>query len=128
MTKKTNKSTSKDINQTIQLHRDLKASSYDSSINRIRKSLPSSNQRAFSSLIHGHGMDSLNDLVANILVRPKSILAGSILTLVVVTITAYLARSYGYSYNYLLLFLFFIVGYVIGLLLELIFSLFKKHR
>lgn len=114
------------FNENIELHKALKASSYDSSIKRIRKRLPRKNQRLFSSLIHARGMDNFNDLVASTLARPKSILAGSILAILGVITITYMAKSYGYSYNYLLLFMLFIVGYSIEIIIELVIRLILK--
>lgn len=112
----------------IRLHKDLKDSSYSQSLKRIRKNLPKNKHRVFSSFIHAKGMDTFNDSVGNILARPRSILAGSLVALIGVIIGIYLAQYYGYSYNYLLLFLFFIFGYVIELIIELIVCFFIKTK
>jgi hypothetical protein len=115
-----------EFSENIKLHKSLKTSSYNSSIKRIRKRLPTKNQRLFSSFVHAHGMDTFNDFVANTIARPKSILAGSILALSGVITITYLAKSYGYSYNYLLLFTLFILGYLLEIIIELIIRLILK--
>ncbi len=125
---KTIRNSPEEYSENIKLHRDLKSSSYRSSLKRIRKQLPSSHQRLLSSYVHGRGMDSFNDLVANTIARPKSVLAGSILAAVGVIGSVYLAINYGYSYNYLLMFLFFVFGYLAELIIELIIRFFVRYK
>lgn len=112
----------------IGLHKRLRDSSYHSSLGNIRKRLPKKKQRAFSKFIHARGMDSFNDLLANTIGRPNSIIGGSILALVGVSVGAYLAKFYGYSFNYLLLFLLFILGYLVELLIETVIKFFVKYK
>lgn len=123
----TKKKTANILNN-MKLHEDLKRSSYKSSTKRIRKQLPKQSQRSFSSYIHAHKMDSLNDMLSATIARPRSILGGSILALLGVLIGVYFSKYYGYSYNYLLLFICFVVGYVIELLVELFIGLFVRYR
>lgn len=122
------KKESQEFEETLRLHKNLKSSSYDSSLKRIRQQLPKKNQKALSGIIHAKGMDSVNDLLINTFARPKSILGGSLLALIGVSIGAYLAKYYGYSYNYLLLFLLFILGYVIEFLVESVINFFVRFK
>lgn len=131
MTKKNvNKPSRNDSNldNSIGLHKDLKANSYSSSLKRIRKQLPSKTQRSFSSYIHAHGMDSTHDLTATTLARPRSILTGSLLAFIGTLVGVYLSKYYGYNFNYLLFFLFYVVGYLIEFLIELIIGFLVRHK
>jgi len=112
----------------ISLHRQLRANSYSSSLDSIRKMLPKKQQRIFSRFIHARGMDSINDLLSWTIGRPLSIIGGSIFALVGTFIGVYLAKHFGYQYNYLLLFLFFVLGYMIELLIESILKFFVKSK
>lgn len=119
---------SHDIDDNFKLHQSLKSSSYNSSIKRIRRQLPNKHQRMFSSFIHAPGMDNFNNMLANTLARPKSIIAGSILAMIGVSGGVLLSKYYGYSYNYLLLFIFFIIGYLLELIIELVLKFFIRNN
>lgn len=116
------------VEDNFKLHKQLKTSSYSSSLIQIRKRLPKKKQKAFSHVIHAKGMDSSNDFIANTIARPNSIIGGSLLALVGVLVGVFLSRYYGYSYNYLLLFLLFILGYVIELLIESVIKFFVRYK
>lgn len=126
--KKTTKKTQVVQEDSLKLHKQLKTSSYNTSLTRIRKRLPNKKQRAFSRFIHAKGMDSTNDILVATIGRPSSIIGGSIFALIGVGIGVYLSRYYGYSFNYLLLFLFFIMGYAVELLIETIIKFFVRYK
>jgi len=125
---KSNQKSKYHADSNINLHKQLRANSYSSSLGNIRKRLPKKKQRAFSHFIHARGMDTFNDFLVKTVARPNSIIGGSSLALAGIILGVYLAKYYGYSFNYLLLFLLFILGYLIELLFESIIKFFVKYK
>jgi hypothetical protein len=123
---KVKSNSSKSIEGNLRLHKSLKSSSYDEALKSLREQLPKHKSR-FSKVSHGKGMDELSDFLAMTLARPRSILCGSLLALIVVLKGVYLSSHYGYSYNYLLLVLFYLIGYFLELIIELIIGIFVKR-
>ena len=117
-----------DIFENLELHNNLKKSSYQSSIKRIRKQLPKKRHRAFSSFIHARGMDTTHEYVINTISRPYSILVGSIFAFIGTWLAIYLSMHNSYSYNYLLFFIFFIIGYFVETVFEIIIKVFVKYK
>lgn len=109
--------------------KQLKNEAFKRSINRTRKQLSKPN-RAFSKLVHQPVVDAVSRAGAQTIARPKGLLVGSILALAGSSYLLWSAKHYGYTYNYLVVILLFATGYILGLIIELIWFTLrpKKNR
>jgi len=103
----------------------LKAETFRRTLSRIRKHL-SVGDKSLSKAIHQPVVDAVSKVGEKTVARPKGILTGAIVALVGSSWVLYSAKHYGYSYNYLIVLILFAGGYLVGLVLELIW--FALHR
>ena len=109
------------------INRELKGMAYKRTLTRTQKSLPAP-ARAFSKVIHNPAVEAVSEIAAKTVARPSGILAGGIIAVIGSSIFLWAAKHYGYEYNFLLFALLFGGGFMLGLLLELIYRLVRKPR
>ncbi len=85
-------------------------------------------ERSFSKVIHQPIVEKVSDIGAKTVARPSGILAGGICALVGTSFVFYMAKHYGFRYNFFIFFALLIIGFVVGLFLELIWSGAKKLK
>jgi tetrahydromethanopterin S-methyltransferase subunit G len=107
--------------------KSLKDMAEKRTLKQVRKNLPRS-QRAFSHLVNQPVVDSVSEFSGKTIGRPSGLLAGSILAFIGSSIFLYIDKHYGYNYNFLLWALFFVGGFVIGLIFEVLVTLFRHSR
>ncbi|HUC95773.1 MAG TPA: hypothetical protein VMR76_02325 [Candidatus Saccharimonadia bacterium] len=101
------------------LKRVLTNKTYKSTLKSIRKTHRKSSL-VLSKLIHAKGMDNFNELLIKTLASPRAFLGAAVVGLLGTTLSVYVAEIYSYHYNYLLFVYMILIGYVIGLVLELL--------
>lgn len=106
---------------------DLKDLKYERTLKSVQKELPAA-ERAFSKLIHNSAVDAISNGAEKTVARPSGLLAGSIFAFVGSSAFLWICRHYGYEYNFLLFALFFLGGFGLGLLIELLWRLYKKTK
>lgn len=89
-----------------------------------RKETPA--QRTFSKFIHQPVVESVSNVAEGTVARPSGLLFGGLLSVISSIAVLYICRHYGYEYNFLIGMLFFVGGFVLGILIEGIYRLFKK--
>ncbi len=109
------------------INRDLKDLKYQRTLKSVQKELPRA-ERAFSKVIHNNAVDLISTGAEKTVARPSGLLVGSIFAFLGSSGFLWVCRHYGYEYNFLLFALFFIGGFVLGLLLELIFRVVKRKK
>lgn len=109
----------------VGVHRELKQTAYDRSMERIRSKL-SPPARVFSKVIHNPAVEIISNGTAKTLARPSGILGGATAALIGSLVLLYLTKHYGFAYNYLLFVFLYIGGYFLGLLTEILLKLFRR--
>lgn len=98
----------------------LKAHGYNQTMKRVQKSLPPT-QRRFSKVVHAPMVETASEVVGNTLARPSGLLVGGICSVLVNLLVIGVCRYYGFEYNYTLGLMGFVGGFVLGLILELVY-------
>ncbi len=105
--------------------KDLRQMKYSRTLQSIRKDL-SAPEKALSKIVHNPVVDAVSSVAEKTVARPSGLLFGGIFACLGSSTFLYIAKHYGYEYNLLLFALFFVGGFGLGLVLELVFRLFKK--
>jgi len=114
--------------QPTHVNRELKAITLRRELQHIRRKLPAT-QRALSQVIHQPAVRAVSEVTGKSLSRPSGLLGGSLVALIGSSGYLYLAKHIGFSYNYFVFILLFIVGFGVGLLLELaVWTLTARHQ
>lgn len=93
----------------------------------IARSKLSKPGKAFSRFIHRPVVNSLSEVTGKTLIRPSAILCGGIFTVVGSLYYLYATQKTGYKYNFLVALLLFAGGFVIGLVLEMLYRIVSKR-
>lgn len=107
--------------------KELKAESFNKTINHVRKKLPKSS-RYFSKVIHNKKIESVSEVGAKTVARPSGILGGGIASFIGSALILYLAKHYGFEYNFFSFILLFIIGFFIGSSVEILYKSIKKPK
>lgn len=91
---------------------------------RARLSAP---EKQFSRFIHKPFVNSISEVTAKTLLRPAAFLCAAICTLVGSSYYVYVAKQTGYKYNFTVGLLLFVGGFVVGLVLELLYHVFARR-
>lgn len=100
------------------------ANSVKQTTRRMQKKL-SKPQKAFSKVIHQPVVEALSDVGEKTIARPSGLLVGGLFSVLSSLVILYICRHYGYEYNFLVGLLGLAGGFVLGVLLEGIFKVFK---
>ncbi len=109
------------------VNRELKELTFARTMTRVRKRL-SKPDKALSKVVHQPVVASVSRVGEKTIARPSGLLTGSICAFLGSSFFLWMSRHYGFEYNYLLFFLFFVGGFAVGLVLELVFWLFKRRQ
>ncbi|MEI6237456.1 MAG: hypothetical protein WCP03_02540 [Candidatus Saccharibacteria bacterium] len=112
---------------TPQLHmtRQLKAQTYKNTIKNVQQTLPKM-QANFSKFIHQQNIESISEVGAKTVARPSGIFAGSLFALIGSIIIIVVAKRIGFSVTPIVFISLFLVGFLAGLVIELLFKSIKK--
>jgi hypothetical protein len=110
----------------IGIGKELRTNSRNQTLRRVQKQLPAS-ERTFSRVIHQPAVETLSDVVGGSLARPSGLLFAGLCSIISSLIILYICRHYGYEYNFLIGLVFMAGGFVLGLLLEAVYKIFKRN-
>ncbi len=116
-----------DVKQDFLVNKDLKAEAFQRALNRTRKHL-SAPERSLSKAIHQPVVDAISKVAEKTITRPTGVLTGAIVALIGSSYVFYSAKHYGFQYNYLIIFVLFVGGYVVGLILEILWFALRHLR
>ncbi len=112
--------------ESIPPHRSRKES-YDHTMKSIRTEL-SAPERVFSKFIHAPAIERASDAIGKTVARPDAILSGSVFACVFVLGVYTLAKFYGFELRGSETIIAFIVGWVIGIVFDMIRGVIKRKR
>lgn len=84
--------------------------------------------RTFSKVVHQPVVEEISNIAESTVARPSGLLVGGIVSVISSLVVLYISRHYGYEYNFMIGLLGFAGGFVLGLILEGIWRLFKPRR
>lgn len=100
---------------------------YEKTLKEVRSQI-SAPARIFSQIIHNPTVEKVSDVTGNTIARPNAVLAGS-LTAFIVVLSLYLAASYyGYRLSGFELIGSFALGWILGILIDILRTIFKRRR
>ena len=101
------------------VNRKMKNNAYKKEITRVQANLKGT-EKAFSKLIHNESIESISNLGSKTIARPSGLLGGGLLALLGSSAYLWVSKHYGYEYNFFLFIALLVVGYFVGIILELL--------
>ncbi len=101
------------------VNRELKQAAYDRLIARTRKQLSLPN-RLLSDVVNQPAVDAVSRGAEKTVARPLPLLSAGLFAFVGSAIFLYMAKHYGFTYNLGVFFALLVVGFAVGLLIDLI--------
>lgn len=111
----------------IMINKELKMDTFKRTLTEIRHKL-SKPERTLSKVVHQPLVDKLSHVGEKTIARPSGILGAGLIALIGSTVVLYAARHYGFSYNLSVFFILLLVGYLAGLVIELLLRLVRKKH
>lgn len=102
-----------------------KKAAYKKTLRHVQHQLPK-RERVFSKLIHQPVIEKASDIGAKTVARPSGVLAGGICALLGSTFVFYMAKHYGFEYNFFVFIVLLVIGFGIGLVVELLWNASRK--
>lgn len=96
-------------------------------LGQVRKHL-STSDKVFSEFVHNPTINAISEATGKTLIRPSGILMGGLCTLVGSAWYYYATNHTGYHYNFVFAFVLFAGGFILGVVIELLFKLLAKGR
>jgi len=125
--KDNNERESEATNSSTYINSQLQGIVKDREIKNLQRQ-HSSYQRTLSKLIHQPAVSKVSEVGSKTVSRPSGLLGGGIVALAGSLGYYLLAKHIGFTYNYAIFFMLFVVGFAVGLLLELLIYTFSKKR
>ena len=94
-----------------------KKSEYKKTMSAIRSEMAPS-ERAFSKVIHNPVVEKVSDVAGVTIARPTSLLAGSLSAFILTALVYVVARHYGYALGGTEFIAAFVVGWIVGLVID----------
>ncbi len=108
------------------INKELQASSLSNELRHIRKKLNPVDKTA-SKIIHSPVIRALSNKSSSTIARPSGLLGGAIVAFTGSLMYLFFAKTIGIKYNYLMYIILFIGGFILGLIIELLFKIFLKQ-
>lgn len=103
----------------------IKAEQYQKTLKHIQVMLPKRQQK-FSVFIHQPAVERASEVGAKTLARPSGIIGGALLALMGSLTVILIARRIGFEVPNSIFAVLFIIGFALGIIIELSINLFKK--
>lgn len=104
----------------------VKQHSLHTSLTSIRRSL-SGPERQFSKIIHNSAVDQVSEIAGKTIARPSGLLYAGIFAFIANISVVVICRYFGYEYNFFIGIVAFVVGFGVGLIIELLLKT-KPHK
>lgn len=110
-----------------EINAELKKITLRRELKNIRSKL-SGPDKALSSVIHQPAVRVVSEASAKSIARPSGLLGGGITAFIGTTAYLVLANQMGFSYNYFVFIALFVIGFILGLTIEIVSSAFIGKR
>ncbi len=108
------------------VNRDIKEEAYQSTLKDVRKQLKPT-QKFASRIIHNPVVESVSEVGSKTVARPSAMLGAGVFALISTSIAVIASRYYGFRYNFFVLVISLAIGFILGLLVELILQVFRRR-
>jgi len=105
----------------------IKQEYYEQTIQDIRPYL-SNSQKSLSKIVHNHVVENISELGAKTIARPVCLFTAATVTLLSSVLIILIARKVGFGLPNSIFILLFMIGYVLGLVVEIIIKLFGRNH
>ena len=105
----------------------IKSDQYKKTLSQVRQNLPK-NQQKFSSFVHQPTVERVSEIGAKTVARPSGILGGALLALIGSSIVIYIGKRIGFEVPNTIFAFLFIIGFVLGISIEVIISFINRLR
>lgn len=109
------------------ISKELRSLTAARGLQSVRNRLPLAD-KTLSKVIHQPVVRALSDASAQTVARPSGLFTGGLLAFIGSSLYLYLASHIGFTYNFVVAGLLFVVGFVLGLVLEGVFSLIVRAK
>lgn len=123
----TNESTEKNNEDIRWTSSELLSQTYQRTLVSVRNRL-SKPEKTFSKTVHNPLVEKASDLAGSTIARPSGILFGSIFSFIGSLVGYIIARRLGGEIPYSIFAFMFVVGFVFGLILEMLIVFYKKRK
>jgi len=106
--------------------RASRSQGFTKTMDRVRKDLTAP-QRVFSKIIHSPVIEKTSDIVGSTVARPDAILSGSVSAFIFTTALYFIARYFGFSLSGSETIAAFAIGWLVGLLFDLLKKMFRAR-
>lgn len=103
------------------ISKHVKKDAYKQVIKKTQSKL-SKPEKNFSKVIHSPTVEKISDIGAKTVARPSGILFGGAIAFIGSLILFLISKRSGFTYNYLFFVLVFVGGYLVGLIIELLYK------
>lgn len=100
--------------------------SFNTTMAEVTKDMPRS-KRLFSTFIHLPIVATLSDAIGNTLLRPNALLFGAIASFALTLLVYLFSKNLGYSLSGSESIVAFLLGWIVGIMFDIVTSLFKKQ-
>ncbi len=106
----------------LPVSKEVRGDNLKAELKQIRTKLPK-RDRAMSSFIHVPIIKKLSESTSKSISRPSGLLGGGLLAFLGTTIYYFYSKNQGIKYNFFVYFLLLVIGFVMGLLIEMLIRL-----
>lgn len=107
------------------MQRELKAEAYKRTLQKTRSHL-NTTEKAFSKVIHQPIVESISNISSKSIARPSGLLGSGLAALLGSGVVLYMSKYYGFRYNFIVFLLLSVLGFAIGLIVELFIGLIRR--
>lgn len=112
----------------VLVSKQLKQMAFSRALTRTRKHL-SAPSKALSKFVHNPAIDKVSEVSSKTVARPSALLSASAFSFIGSLILLLAVKKYGFEYNFFAFILLFVMGYIAGLFIELLYrSVSRKRR
>lgn len=107
------------------VHRSHKQMTYKATMRRVEGRLPAY-QRGFSRFVNNDRVDKVSNVASKTVARPSGLLGGGVVAFVALLVVTFYASRYGWEVSGSEFVIFVAVGWVLGLIAELVLKLVRR--
>ncbi len=114
-------------NHEFAAYGEQKSQTYSRTLKRVQQRL-SKPERLMSQAMHNKNVEKLSEGIGKTAARPSGILGGGIVSLLGSFILLYVSKKYGFEYNFFVFFMLLALGFMTGVLLEILIAAIRKAK
>lgn len=109
------------------INKKIRDESYSRTMKHVQADM-SSSERLFSKAIHNKAVEKTSDIVGNTVARPTAMLSGAFSAFIITLVIYAIAKTIGYPLSGFETILAFVIGWLAGLLFDLVRTPFSNNK